>query len=628
MSRQKLFDVAASLLLALMAILAGGAALRESPTVDEIAHVGAGVSYLQKLDLRLNEEHPPLAKIIAAIPLALDGTRADYSQTSWSASRDYFTSFLGEWVFGDWLLLHWNNPVTTLALARLPMLLLTLLLGWMIFAYARRLGGGWAGLLCLATFVTAPVFLSTGPLVLTDLAVTLFSVIALWRMAQLWSDPSRSNVAWFALALAAALLSKFTAGLLFFAFIAFILTTRWYPVAEQPAERAEARLWRRRRWRAMWRGTLWAALAVYAVYLVFSWNQPTNAVSLVSAGALTEPIRRLLMPAWLYLRGALFAVLTSSRVTFVLGRRYPHGVWFYFPVVFALKSMLGCLALLLLAATAAFLAKLRKPRNAPAIPDSLTAHWRILWVSLIVIGGVCLMSRMNIGLRHFELPIVLAILLLAPLPRLLKRLPAPVARVGAAAAVIAAASCISVAVRAWPYYFPYVNALGLGRPAYTLINDSNVDWNQSLLEVRRFAEQRGLSEVPLDNYGFSDTAPYAPQARFWNCQAPAPAEAGKWVVVSANMILDGHNCPWLMRYPHQTLAAGSMYAVHLPDPIPPAGSTAGPPLARDFHEFGGGPATGMDSRLIFLGVVHDPNSLPAVMADMMERYRRYREARR
>ena len=68
----------AALLLMLMAILAGGAALRESITVDEVAHIGAGVSYLQKLDLRLNQEHPPLAKVLAAVPLVLRGVRADY----------------------------------------------------------------------------------------------------------------------------------------------------------------------------------------------------------------------------------------------------------------------------------------------------------------------------------------------------------------------------------------------------------------------------------------------------------------------------------------------------------------------------------------------------------------------
>jgi hypothetical protein len=53
------------MLLAFMAILSGGAVQRESITIDEFAHTGAGVSYWQKLDMRLNEEHPPLSKLLA-----------------------------------------------------------------------------------------------------------------------------------------------------------------------------------------------------------------------------------------------------------------------------------------------------------------------------------------------------------------------------------------------------------------------------------------------------------------------------------------------------------------------------------------------------------------------------------
>lgn len=121
----------------------GGAALRESVTIDEVSHIGAGVSYLQKLDLRLNEEHPPLPKVLAALPLVLHGTHADYSHISWTVSEKFFPAYLGQWVFGEWLMTKWNNPIAVLAWARLPMLLLTLVLGWVLYAYARRLGGNW-----------------------------------------------------------------------------------------------------------------------------------------------------------------------------------------------------------------------------------------------------------------------------------------------------------------------------------------------------------------------------------------------------------------------------------------------------------------------------------------------------
>lgn len=72
-------NLVAVLLLALMAALAGGAALRESVTIDEVAHIGAGVSYVQKLDLRMNAEHPPLPKVLAALPLMICGVHADYT---------------------------------------------------------------------------------------------------------------------------------------------------------------------------------------------------------------------------------------------------------------------------------------------------------------------------------------------------------------------------------------------------------------------------------------------------------------------------------------------------------------------------------------------------------------------
>ena len=220
-----------------MALLAGGAARRESVTIDEVAHVGAGVSYLQKLDLRLNEEHPPLAKVMAALPLVLRGAHADYSHLSWTFSNKIFNQYLAEWVFGDWFLMRWNDPYSTMRWARAPMLLVTLLLGLVLYIYGSRLSGAWGGLLCLSAFVTMPAFLAFGPLVLTDIAVTLFWVLTVWQLPNMWRSPTRGTVVRFALALAGALLSKFSSGLLFFVFIAYALSLRCNPLPEQPVEK-------------------------------------------------------------------------------------------------------------------------------------------------------------------------------------------------------------------------------------------------------------------------------------------------------------------------------------------------------------------------------------------------------
>src|SRR5579871_4350162 len=178
--------IAAAVLLLMMFVLAGGAALRESVTIDEVAHIGAGLSYVQKLDLRFNDEHPPLAKVLAGLPLAIRGTRADYSSPQWTIGKSFFPAYLGQWVFGDWVVGRWNDPQSTLMWARLPMLLLAVLLGWVLFVLGRRLGGDWGGLLAVTAYATMPAFLAFGPLVLTDVAIALFAVLTLWAAGELW----------------------------------------------------------------------------------------------------------------------------------------------------------------------------------------------------------------------------------------------------------------------------------------------------------------------------------------------------------------------------------------------------------------------------------------------------------
>ena len=46
---------------------------QKSPTYDEAVHLFAGYSYLKWGDFRINPEHPPLAKMLAAAPLMILG---------------------------------------------------------------------------------------------------------------------------------------------------------------------------------------------------------------------------------------------------------------------------------------------------------------------------------------------------------------------------------------------------------------------------------------------------------------------------------------------------------------------------------------------------------------------------
>src|SRR4029077_11450821 len=113
-------------------------------------------------------------------------------------------------------------------------------------------------------------------------------------------------------------------------------------------------------------------------------------------------LRRLLMPVWLYLQGLmLFALSASTRPTYILGHAFPHGVWFYFPTLFVLKSPLAFLLLLVLAAAVAVTIKVRNNSQLSAIPAGMELHWRCVWVSLVVFTASCMLNRLDISIRHF-----------------------------------------------------------------------------------------------------------------------------------------------------------------------------------------------------------------------------------
>jgi dolichyl-phosphate-mannose-protein mannosyltransferase len=612
--QRKVHGVAAASLLTCMFFLAGGAALHESATVDEVAHVGAGLSYLQRLDLRLNPEHPPLGKALAALPLAIRGAHADYSGPSWKLAADFFPAYGAQWIFGDAVLGRWNDWKSTLIWARFPMLTLTLLLGWFVYYSSGRLGGPYGGLLCLSAYITTPAFLVFGPLVITDLPVTLFSLIVLWELGEIWGAPSPRNALLFGLSLGAALLSKFTGLLIIPVIVVLFVQTRFWPTAIEPVNKKERRAWRRARWRCVLRGLLWAALTVYIFYFILSWNQPNDVLNRIGNGPWASLIRRPLMPLWLYCRGLLLMLLTGSRPTYLLGHFHPHGVPYYFPIVFVLKSTLGFLALLLVAA---ILSIISRRRRISVIPDQVRPHWRVLVIGFFVFAIACLLSRLDIGIRHFMIPIALLVLMLAPLPRIISALPQR--RFLQAVTVILAVSCSVPILVAYPYFFPFVNSFAFGHPVYYLLNDSNVSWNEGLPDVARFAKQQRMAHIELDWASLSDPALVVPEAQIWDCQTPTDHDGGQWVVVAAVSILENHNCGYLQKYPHRQLAGGAFYAFKLPTTIPSAGTPGGPPLPPERRIMWDMP---FDLRAWAVNAERHPEQLPVEMQSLMQKFQR------
>ena len=93
-----------------------------------------------------------------------------------------------------------------------------------------------------------------------------------------------------------------------------------------------------------------------------------------------------------------------------------------------------------------------------------------------------------------------------------------------------------------------------------------------------------------------------------------------------NMIRAAENCGWLLEYPRQALAGGSMYAFHLPSPIPRAGAAGGPPLPeaqKALFAFGGKGQPGF--REMMVEIDHTPSELGPTVQRQMAAYQRQKQ---
>ena len=178
-----------ALLLAALAFQAGSFIVLHSNTVDEMAYIGSGASYVRtgRLDMDIFE-HPPLMKyLIGSSLLPISATYPDFSQAA----------ALGSYQFGyRYIYRHPKaSPESILTLARLPTLLLSLLLAAIVYLWAARWFGEAGGLIALAAYCFEPNLITHGSLATFDLPVSCFLTLACYFLV-LWTERRKAWPLW------------------------------------------------------------------------------------------------------------------------------------------------------------------------------------------------------------------------------------------------------------------------------------------------------------------------------------------------------------------------------------------------------------------------------------------------
>src|SRR5262252_4007508 len=136
MNAPRLLNIAAAGLIGIFCIQAMLTVSRLSATSDEPIHIAAGYSYWKTADFRMNPEHPPLAKLLAAVPLLALRPHFDTGAQSWKTANE--DAFGPEFLYG-------NDADRLLFWGRIPMILIAALGATATFLWARDLYGPVSG---------------------------------------------------------------------------------------------------------------------------------------------------------------------------------------------------------------------------------------------------------------------------------------------------------------------------------------------------------------------------------------------------------------------------------------------------------------------------------------------------
>lgn len=403
--------------------------------------------------------------------------------------------------------------------ARFMISLVGVLLGVLIFCWARELMGFWPAVFALGFYTIEPNILAHASLVTTDFGVTWFffgAIYFLWRTARCLTGP---NVLGLAALTVFAVISKYSALLLGPIIILLLLVhslreTSWScrlgGLREIPT-----RL-----------GRIAASAALVVMLFVLCWcatwasygfhytpsSTPGWRFQFDSVPFVLEHAPKLArVVSWIDLHHLLPNAFSegfvlqqakeSGRPTFFLGRTAMHGWWYYFPVAFLIKTPVS---LILLFLGGMVVCALRW--------KEFLKNYVFVLVPVFIYMSVAMHSDLNIGLRHI-LPIFPFVILLCALAA--SEFLRSKSRIARPALGLLCLFWIFEFARVYPHNLAFFNEL-IGGPqnGYKYLSASNLDWGQDIKPLKRWMDQHGVQSINLAVFGPADPAYYGIQCTY------------------------------------------------------------------------------------------------------------------
>ena len=427
---------------------------------DEPAHIAAGMEWLSRGQYTYEPQHPPLARVAAALGPYLGGARAIGRGGMYAEGR----ALLGEGA-------HYRRLLTLARVGMLPFLWLTLAL---CAAWGVRAAGPAGGTLAVVFAATNPNLLAHAGVAGTDLAPAALAVAALFAWMRWRQEPTRGRALLFGATVGLAAAAKFSALVYLAPALLFGEVARWLVPRTAPLRDTVSIPWRQ-----AVAGCAAAALVLWAMYRFD-----------------VGPIRGIWVPAPALFSGvrAFLQHATGGHPAFLLGRVSQRGWWYYYLVALAVKTPLPLLTLAVVGTV-----------------ESVRAARTERWPALVPLAGaaavlvVALTSRIDLGVRIVLTiyPFLAVIAARGAVTAWTRGGPRVAIVMRRAATVALVATSLVIPVQAWPDYLAYFNPIAGARPERVLV-DSNLDWGQDLYRLADTVRARHIDSVRVHYFGSSN----------------------------------------------------------------------------------------------------------------------------
>src|SRR5882672_1577730 len=391
-SRKAGIKVGVVILLAILAAELALSARQQSQTFDEACHIFAGYRSWKNFDFGINPEHPPLVKLVAAIPLLRMPLRIppisgnDFKYVGYIDGREF---------------LYANNAGALLFRARLAAGIFTIFLALSVFFVARSMWGNGPAFLAIILVIFEPNILAHGALVTTDVGVTFGLFLAAGCFYFYLKKPSGWKLIAAGLATGVCLGAKHS-GILIFPMLFLLALTEMPLFRDSSTKKFSPDLWKKAR-RQIFDLTVISAIAFAVLWSFYGFRYSARASGMATNPPFSEFARRmgpsgsaivLQIAHWHLLpESYLYGVVDVSSLgvipTFLFGKVYPSAQWFYFPAIFVIKSTVGFLLLCCLA-----------PLNKTLREKMFRRELFFLLIPPAIYVSAAFFSGINYGVRH------------------------------------------------------------------------------------------------------------------------------------------------------------------------------------------------------------------------------------